>query len=135
WVKFGDDTEFFTCSRNRTGDCSPFRHTRRGFPLGADSYTVPDPKVMVKAALPGVTDLAYQINHAQAQMQLGGWVGVETDAITVMHMPVSMMQQALENMAQIRAIGDKVLDQERMSLIFTVLSIVFMVIPFVGQAL
>jgi hypothetical protein len=52
-----------------------------------------------------------------------------------MAMPVSFMQQAIENMAQVRAIGDKVLDQERMSLIFTILSVVFMVIPFIGQAL
>lgn len=53
WVKFGDKTEAFSCSRNRTGYCSPFRHTQRGFPLGADSYTIPDPKEMVKAAIPG----------------------------------------------------------------------------------
>jgi chitinase len=125
-VKFGEATSSFTCSRNRTRDCSP---------LGADSYTIPDPREMVKAALPGVADLAYQIGYTETQMQVGMWSGMGRDAVSIMAMPISLMQQAVENMGKIRVIGDRVIDQERTRLIFTILSIVFMIIPFVGQAL
>ncbi|GFF46216.1 hypothetical protein IFM58399_07743 [Aspergillus lentulus] len=61
--------------------------------------------------------------------------GSATDAVVAYSMPVLQLAEAISSMRDIKDIGEKVKEETKKDLIFKILSIVFMVIPFVGEAL
>jgi hypothetical protein len=56
------------------------------------------------------------------------------DIVSAASMPVFMMQQAIDSMAGIKEIGAHIIEENKKKLITLILSIVLMVIPFVGEA-
>jgi chitinase len=50
-------------------------------------------------------------------------------------MPIFQMAEAVDSMKEIKDIGEKAKEEAKRNLIFKILTIVFMVIPFVGEAL
>ena len=59
----------------------------------------------------------------------------ELEAIVAYSMPVFQLKEAIDSMTEIKDIGAKAEAEQRRNLILKILNIVFMAIPFVGEAL
>lgn len=57
------------------------------------------------------------------------------DAVVAYSMPVLQLAEAIDSMKDIKDIGQKAKEEAKKALIFKILTIVFMVVPFVGEAL
>ncbi|KAI8307653.1 Glucan 1,3-beta-glucosidase [Colletotrichum sp. SAR11_59] len=134
WVKFSEKIDQVTCTGS-AATCTRTKYVYEGRPLPADSITVANPKDIISQALPGFTNLRSTLASMFFQMKLGIWDGVNDEVISVLSMPVSLAQQAVESMAQVAAIGEEAAEEEKKELILTILSVVFLVIPFAGEAL
>jgi chitinase len=64
----------------------------------------------------------------------GQWDGSSLNPVQVLAMPVTMVQQAVESMQQVKAIGQTEEDLKKKELILTVVGAVLAVVPFVGDA-
>ncbi|KAE9573163.1 Glucan 1,3-beta-glucosidase [Colletotrichum fructicola] len=134
WVKFSEKIDQVTCTGS-AATCTRTKYVYEGRPLPADSITVANPKDIISQALPGFTNLRSTLASMFFQMKLGIWDGVNDEVISVLSMPVSLAQQAVESMAQVAVIGEEAAEEEKKELILTILSVVFLVIPFAGEAL
>ena len=102
-------------------------------PLPADGIVVPNPKDTITDALPKVQDLQMTILSSEAQASAGLWGGNADDVLQVGSMPVFMILQAVDSMASAKAIGLQEKADEQRNLIFEVLGLVFMFIPFLDD--
>ncbi|KAJ0340197.1 hypothetical protein COL922a_003629 [Colletotrichum nupharicola] len=134
WVKFSEKIDQVTCTGS-AATCTRTKYVYGGRPLPADSITVANPKDIISQALPGFTNLRSTLASMFFKMKLGIWGGVNDEVISVLSMPVSLAQQEVESMAQVAAIGEEAAEEEKKELILTILSVVFLVIPFAGEAL
>lgn len=57
------------------------------------------------------------------------------DAVVADSMPIFQLTDAINNMKDIKDNGEKAKEESKRNLIFKILTIVFMVIPFVGEAI
>lgn len=73
--------------------------------MPADSYTVPNPKGIITAALPNITELASTIQATRWDVLLGQWSGSFEDVVQVVATPVFMIQQAIDTMATVKGLG------------------------------
>ncbi|KAJ0379859.1 hypothetical protein COL26b_002012 [Colletotrichum chrysophilum] len=134
WVKFSEKIDQVTCTGS-AATCTRTKYVYEGRPLPADSITVANPKDIISQALPGFTNLRSTLASMFFQMKLGIWDGVNDEVISVLSIPVSLAQQAVESMAQVAVIGEEAAEEEKKELILTILSVVFLVIPFAGEVL
>ncbi|KAI8265318.1 Mutanase [Colletotrichum sp. SAR 10_98] len=145
WVKFGLDKSIKQCeeSGSSAGDiktgtgtrpCRTYTQKREGFPMQSDNVEVPNPKEMIQSALPGVDSLSTVVASTYFGMATESHTADEEDILTAVSMPVYMLQSAVESMKEIKNIGAEVQKREQEHLILMVLSIVLMVVPFIGEA-
>jgi chitinase len=149
WVTFGDQTSDYTCAdpgeiRPGHGNvpCRKIYHKKLNYPQKGfdDDIHVGNPKALIEASMGNVTALRTSI--------LSSYLGVglsfyddgpndtsPTDAVVAYSMPVLQLTEAISSMKDIKDIGEKAKEQAKKDLIFKILTIVFMVIPFVGEAL
>lgn len=132
WVKFGDKVINHPCS---TANCTSTRYEWNNRPQEADNITIPNPKEIISKSLPGYRALQSTISGFYFEMQLGIMSGVCADVVSVMNMPVSMAVQAVEAMHQVAIVGEEAEKREKEKLILEILTVVFLVIPFVGELL
>jgi hypothetical protein len=85
---------------------------------------------------PGPTFPTYRTRSMQ-----GGWTkfsgngdGSSLDPVQVLAMPVTMVQQAVESIQQVKAIGQTEEDLKKKELILTIVGAVLAIVPFVGDA-
>ncbi|KAJ5097138.1 hypothetical protein N7456_007859 [Penicillium angulare] len=130
WVKFGE-YEFDHTAGGR-GDIPAPPSFWIGYPMAADNIKPANPKAIVTAALPNMTMLQTTIDSTWMNQMLGQWDGSGADPVQVLSMPVALIQQAIESMAQVKKIGEAQLEADRKKLIIEVLTAVFAIVPFVG---
>ena len=149
WVKFGDHEDPYTCAdpgdlppRAGTTRCRELFHYRKNFPqrVDGDQVKIANPKDVIEASMGNITALqttiiATQCEYAFRMYREAGASGSDNDPVVAVSMPVFQLSTSVDNMKQIKAIGTKIRDEERKNLILMILSIVLMVIPFVGEEL
>lgn len=134
WVTFGEVEYRPQCFNT---DCQLLATDQKslGVPLPSNNITVPNPKDTITNALPKIANLTNLIYSTQIDLNLGCWNGPADDVIQVISMPVFMILQAVDSMAQVKAIGDKVRAEEKKNRILEIIGIVFAFLPFVGETL
>lgn len=122
--------------------CRHLTHKLVNYPRkGPDSkIKVGNPKKMIEASMPNITALQTSLLSSYASLSFGVYDGGVTnvsdlDPINAYAMPVFQLQTAIESMKDIKDIGEKAKEEKRKKLIMTILTFVFMAIPFVGEAL
>ncbi|TDZ17905.1 Mutanase [Colletotrichum orbiculare MAFF 240422] len=146
WVKFGLDTSIKKCESSGTSageiktgagtrPCRTYTQKREGFPMQGDDVEVPNPKEIIEAALPGIDSLSTVVASTYFGMATESHTAEEEDILISVAMPVYMLQSGIESMKEVKKIGAEVQKRDQERLIVMVLSIVLMVIPFVGEAL
>lgn len=135
WVQFGTKTYASgVCPPHNGVPCERYKQVFKGFPLAADSYTVPNPKDIITAALPHISNITNSITSTQWDVYMGQWGGSQDDIVQVQATVAFMIIQAIENMQQVKDIGEDEEEAERKALIIEIISIVLIFVPFVGEA-
>ncbi|GAB1217539.1 hypothetical protein ATERTT37_006778 [Aspergillus terreus] len=73
--------------------------------IDSNSITVPNPKDLVTAGLNNIMDTRIKIAATWADMVVGYWNGSYIDVAQVLSVPVFMLEQAVNAMAQVKDIG------------------------------
>ena len=138
WVQLGDQTISHDMVAGRAGRRWQYKFT--GFPVAKADFNITNPKDIVTKALPNIPNLQTDMQATLVDIMLGTWAnGSVADASQAYGTPVFMFMQAVENMAQVKALGEKeqkLEEQERRNLIIMILSVVLMVCPsFMGSRL
>lgn len=133
WVKFGDQDYNQPCV-GQIRICVPIRQIAHGFPQKADKIDVPNPKDVLTKAVPNMQSLQNKIDATWMDLVLGQWNGTALDAAQVLAMPVAMVQQAVDSMAQVKQIGKTEEEQKKKELILDIVTAVVAVVPFLGEA-
>ncbi|OAA59939.1 Glycoside hydrolase, subgroup, catalytic core [Cordyceps fumosorosea ARSEF 2679] len=153
WIKFGTRDDGYDCAdpgidepRRPGGGVSPpcrrIKHTYQNFPMKkSDSdIHVGNPKAIIEASMSNITALGDSLLAGYGSVGFGVYSegnpdASEIDAVVAYAMPVFQLQQAVESMKDIKDIGEKAKEEKRKQLILTILTFVFMALPFVGEAL
>jgi hypothetical protein len=106
-----------------------------GYPIPNPDMVVPNPKDLVTKGLGSIPDLRRSMQATYLEIVLGLYVGGSTmDAVEAYSTPVFMLMQAVDSMAQAKALGVKEKDEEeeekenkRKKFILLILSVVLMV--------
>ncbi|KZL80903.1 alpha-1,3-glucanase mutanase [Colletotrichum incanum] len=144
-VKFGLDKSIKKCEESGTSageiktgtgtrPCRTYTQKRQGFPMQSDNVEVPNPKEMIQAALPGVDSLSTVVASTYFGMATQSHTADEENILIAVSMPVYMLQSAVESMKEIKKSGAEAQKREQEHLILMILSIVLMVVPFIGEA-
>lgn len=84
-----------------------------GFPTKNESMVVPNPKDIVTKALPDIPGLITDMKATMLDLMLAQWYnGTSADAAQAYSMPVFMLMQAVENMAEAKKLGTQEKQQE-----------------------
>jgi hypothetical protein len=103
--------------------------------VAASDFDVANPKDIITQALPKIGGLQTTIAARLTDLAYGAWYGPTDDVLQVISMPVFMIQQALESMAHVKAIGEEQAKRDKISLILEILGIVFIFVPFLDDVL
>ncbi|KFY73285.1 hypothetical protein V499_06627 [Pseudogymnoascus sp. VKM F-103] len=129
WVSFGDkDFPPPTVNGHQSGIYSYWK----GLPQGSGNVNPTNPKDIVTAALPNMTMLQSTIDSTWMNQILGQWQGSGTDPAQVLAMPIAMIQQAIDSLAQVKVISKAQSNADRQKLILEIITAVLIVVPFVG---
>ncbi|KAE8385657.1 hypothetical protein BDV23DRAFT_190665 [Aspergillus alliaceus] len=149
WVIFGDETSDYECAlpgdiRPGAGNlpCRKLFHKKLNYPQKGsnDNIHVGNPKKLIEASMGNVTALRTSLLSSYLSVGLsfyddGPRDTSATDAVVAYSMPVLQLAEAISSMKDIKEIGEKAKEQAKKDLIFKILTVIFMVIPFVGEAL
>ncbi|KAK4118597.1 glycoside hydrolase family 18 protein [Parathielavia appendiculata] len=135
WVEFGEHKEEIKCTPTPggTGVCVDFELTIQGYPRFKAEWEVPNPKDMINEAMPNIPNLEVELMSVGAEISLGAWEGSNSDVVEVLSMPILMMAQAIEGMAQAKEIGEDWQAEENKDLILTIITAVLFFVPAIGQ--
>ncbi|KAF5664957.1 killer toxin alpha beta [Fusarium heterosporum] len=145
WVK--DDAKPDLCTCKRVGvveqcmpaGCQPgrdyeMRHNWLRRIRDKSKIEVSNPKKVLDEAIPSTDDLITVAISTFAEMRLGISDAKPADIVTSFSMPIFMMQDASESIKEIKEIGEEMKKTHTRNLVLDILTIVFAVIPFAGQA-
>lgn len=106
WVHFGNHEVDKTVFLGRGG--ANLKYNFSGYPVKKANMVVPNPKDVVTKALPNIPQLRKSMQATLIDIMLGNWVnGSTANAAQAYSMPVFMLVQAVDNMAQAKALGKK----------------------------
>ncbi|KAF2826309.1 glycoside hydrolase [Ophiobolus disseminans] len=131
WIKFDTYKENTVC--NPTPCVVSLNLTVTGMPMLKDKYDIPDPKDIVEQAIGNTGNLAVAISARAMDISLGQWVGSVADVVTSLAVPVFMVQNAVEGMEDAKELGEKAEKEEAKNQLILILSLVFMIVPFLGE--
>ncbi|KAI9929298.1 hypothetical protein MW887_000765 [Aspergillus wentii] len=100
----------------------------------ASKIDVKNPKEIVNKAIPKTDELASVMIETYMEMRFGTLDADDSDVVTALSMPVFMLEDAAVQIENIKEIGEKEKETKKHELIIGILSIVFAVIPFAGEA-
>jgi hypothetical protein len=139
WIKLGKDTITSTVSRSLI-DRPPhtpekFNYVFSGYPIMKPDISVSNPKDIVTKGLGSIPELRLSMQATYMEIAVGSYIGGSPlDAAEAFSMPVFMLMQAVENMAQAKALGaqeeeieEKDREERRKNLILLIVSVVLMV--------
>ncbi|KAI9742739.1 MAG: hypothetical protein M1818_003468 [Claussenomyces sp. TS43310] len=104
-----------------------------GIPLPSNNITVSNPKDIINNALPTIGALQTTILCRQMDLATASWYGPTDDILQVISMPVFMIVQAVNDMAEVKAVGEQEEKEKKIALILEILGIVFAFIPFLDD--
>jgi GH18 family chitinase len=134
WVEFGDYKDEIKCWRGPLPDsCLDFKMEITGYPKIKADFEIPNPKDIMTDALPNLESLKLQIAERWLDLAMGIWDSDGDDVVEVLSVPVFLLKQAVESMAEAKEIGEDVEEEERKNLIMTVLTAVLCFVPVIGQ--
>lgn len=85
-----------------------FQYKFTGFPIKNDSMVVPNPKDIVTKAMPNMDGLRTSMQATLLDLMLGQWSnGSVSDPTEAYSMPVFMLMQAVDNMAEAKKLGQQ----------------------------
>ncbi|KXJ87798.1 hypothetical protein Micbo1qcDRAFT_151809 [Microdochium bolleyi] len=135
WIKWQDWDSYPECE-GAPDDCTEVHQWLKGdFPRKADKIEVTDPKDIWEKALPEMQRLRDKFTSAMLSVGLGLYdvKSDPVDAAVALAMPVSMLTQAAQSMADIKEFGSKIEARKKKELILLIVSIVLMVVPFLAE--
>lgn len=122
------------CTRPPCGSCGSEVYTNYPRAKDYDEIDVVNPKELVDKAVPSTSDLEWAMVETYIEMVMGGLDADEDDVVTAFSMPVFMLQDSADQIAEIKKIGAEVEEAKKKEMIMNIISIVLVVIPFVGEA-
>ena len=129
WIHLGPHTVTHDLVQPRAGRKFIYEFTE--YPIENTNMKVQNPKDIVTKALPSVPGLRTEMRATLLDIMLGQWVdGTASDAAYAYSTPVFMLMQAVDSMAQAKALGEKEQKQEEeaeKNFIVMILSVVLMV--------
>jgi glucan 1,3-beta-glucosidase len=131
WVKFDDQAFPVTCPQ--FSSCSGQGIVFLNYPMASDTINVANPKDTVTAALANLPATQNSIAARELDIMAGQWIGSTNDIVSVVSMPVMMLQQAIDSMNKAKAIGKAQKAQDKKNLIIEILSAILMFIPFLDD--
>ncbi|CCC14527.1 unnamed protein product [Sordaria macrospora k-hell] len=131
---YGDDGAHIRTG-NRPKLCKPKVTSMSNFPIAIDKdkIEVPNPKVVMEAAMANMTNLVYSLLTGHFLVATHTNEVDSADIVTAASMPVFMLQQAVDAMNGIKKTGSDIIKQNKKNLITFILSIVLMVISIIGE--
>jgi len=123
------------CGRgdNDFGPCVESDVTNVRIPQAAPSFTPTNPKTIITSALPQISTMQDTITARQLDIASGTWNNGTGDVVETFSMPVFMIEQALQAMANVKAVGEKEKKEKKTALILEILGIIFAFIPFLDE--
>ncbi|KAL3260420.1 hypothetical protein ABHI18_004576 [Aspergillus niger] len=118
WFKYGVEKDSYLCDGESilAPSCHDSVVTYYNIPQKADYVNITDPRVVVEKALPNLDNLQANILAVQLQILLGSWPGFTDDIVQSISLAVELLLQAKEEMIE------------------EIISAIFLVIPFIGEA-
>ncbi|KAK4545949.1 hypothetical protein LTR36_002513 [Oleoguttula mirabilis] len=117
-----------------------FEYQFTGYPVENSTMVVPNPKDIVTKGLGSIPDLRISMQSTVLDMILGNWAGGSTvDAAQAYNALVFMLMEAVDSMAQAKALGqqeqqeEKEEEKRKKDFIIMIVSVVLMFIPVVGE--
>ncbi|KXG50197.1 Glycoside hydrolase, family 71 [Penicillium griseofulvum] len=104
----------------------------QGFPVRAKEISIPDPREIMRKALPNIPNLQLSISITQMSIISGSFDGVIDDVVQTISTAVFALSEMVDRVYNVVAIGEKVAAEEKKELILRILGGVFMAIPFLG---
>lgn len=154
WIKWGSKEDGYDCQapgdenvrpggpKGGVSVCHKHTHTFSNFPMrdGSKDIKVGNPKEVINAAMPNITALKDSIDATYIRVGYGVYGDgstnlTELEAISAYAMPIYQLKASVESMKEIKDIGEKAKEEKKKELITTILSIVFLVLPFIGEAI
>lgn len=139
WISFtGTHETSWLCFEEVVQMCPPetgYREWHKWPKLKGD-VVIPDPKDVITDGMKTVESVVNELNGAWAELVFGNFVGAGDDYVQVMSIPVFMLLQAVESMAQVKVIGEEqeeIEEEQRRNVILTIISAIFCVVPFIGE--
>ncbi|KAK5157149.1 hypothetical protein LTS14_004667 [Recurvomyces mirabilis] len=132
WVQFGDQSTPLFCDTPGT-PCTGQGIELVNYPMAAGKITVTNPKDTVTAAMTNVTATQFTLLAAEVDLVAGLWYGSTNDIVQVLSMPVLLLQQGLDSMAQAKTMAQSQKAQDRKNLILEILTVIFTFIPFLDD--
>lgn len=96
---------------------------------------VENPKKIINEAIPNMAELSSIALATYYELRMGTMDASDVDIALSLAMPLFMLQDASDSIKEIKDIGEEQKKQKTRDLVLMILSIVFSVIPFGGQAL
>jgi glucan 1,3-beta-glucosidase len=131
WVKF--DTQFLPVVCPQGASCFGQGIYYLNYPMASDKINVANPKDTVTAALANMPATQDSIAAREADIMGGQWIGSTNDIVSVVSMPVMMLQQAIDSMNNAKALAKTQKAEDKKNLIIEILSAVLIFIPFLDD--
>ncbi|GAB7334645.1 hypothetical protein MBLNU13_g06604t2 [Cladosporium sp. NU13] len=103
WVKF--DTQYYPIFCPQGASCFGQGIEYLNYPMASDKTNVANPKDTVTAALANMPATQKSIAAREADIMGGQWTGSTSDIVSVVSMPVMMLQQAIDSMNNAKALA------------------------------
>ena len=104
-------------------------------PNGYDADDVANPKDVVQKALNNSIDLTSQISDAVTSLMLNAYDGDGFELVDSISLPVLMAAEAVDGMAQVETVADKIDEEKRKALILAFIGAILFFVPIAGEAL
>lgn len=138
WIVLGEHTIKKTATHSLIDHSPPaddtYNYRFSGFPIENPDISVPNPKDLVTKGLGSIPELRLSMEATYMEITLGSYIGGNPmDAAEAFSTPVFMLMQAVDGMAQAKALGaqeekeEEEEEKRRKNFIILILSVVLMV--------
>ncbi|KAF1993329.1 glycoside hydrolase family 18 protein [Amniculicola lignicola CBS 123094] len=131
WIKFGKYEEETQCN---PACMNKLELTVNGLPQLKDEYTIPNPKDIIQKAMGNSQNLLNQLTARTFDVGMGLWSGGNPDVVQALAIPVFLVENAIEGMEDAKELGEKEEKEAAKNKLLLILSLVFLIVPFLGEA-
>ncbi|KAF2718380.1 hypothetical protein K431DRAFT_348748 [Polychaeton citri CBS 116435] len=102
-------------------------------PVGYQEANVSNPKDLVMQALGNSSQMLASLQDVILDLSAGEVGLFVEDLVDAVSLPILMLTDSVDNMENVEEIGTEIEEEQKKNLILTILSAIFLVIPFVGE--